>query len=178
MMVTTHFDTERIADITTTTSYDAPLKSTSPLPSVSKMSMTRCTSGFCCSSGSFMNSSTLSAPELSRSNFRKRLPRRRISSGSTAGQTTTKRGQAAHAIDVNATDRHRNLPYLHLWRQYKNEISKANKMCEVQHYSNSWRASYERLNTITRRDDAWSLIMFKRQNFASISQILACKWMQ
>lgn len=61
------------------------LKSTSPLPSASNISITRCTRGFCCSSGSDINSSTLSAPELSKSSLRKRLPNRRISSASTAG---------------------------------------------------------------------------------------------
>lgn len=60
-----------------------PLKSTSPLPSVSKMSMTLCTSGFCCSSGRDMNSSTLREPELSRSSFLNLLPSRLISSAST-----------------------------------------------------------------------------------------------
>lgn len=57
---------------------------TSPFPSASKMSMTRCTSGFCCSSGRDMNSSMDSAPELSKSNLRNLLPSRRISSASTA----------------------------------------------------------------------------------------------
>lgn len=59
------------------------LKSTSPLPSASKISMTRCTNGFCCNSGNDMNSSTLNAPELSKSSLRKRLPKRLISSAST-----------------------------------------------------------------------------------------------
>lgn len=62
----------------------SPLKSTSPFPSVSKMSMTLCTSGFCCSSGSDMNSSTLSEPELSRSSFLNLFPSLLISSASTA----------------------------------------------------------------------------------------------
>ena len=44
--------------------------------------MTRCTSGFCCSSGSVMNSSTESDPELSMSNFLNRLPNLLISSAS------------------------------------------------------------------------------------------------
>lgn len=61
---------------------------TSPLPSASNMSMTLCTSGFCCSSGSDMNSSMESAPELSRSSLRNRLPSRRISSASTVSYTT------------------------------------------------------------------------------------------
>lgn len=65
---------------------------TSPLPSASNMSMTRCTRGFCCSSGSDMNSSMESAPELSRSSFRNRLPSRRISSAS----TTTTRNTPSH----------------------------------------------------------------------------------
>ena len=60
-----------------------PLKSTSPLPSVSKISMTRCTSGFCCSSGSDINSSTLSEPDPSKSNFLNRFPSLFISSAST-----------------------------------------------------------------------------------------------
>lgn len=59
-----------------------PLKSTSPFPSVSKMSMTRWTRGFCCSSGRDMNSSMDSEPELSRSSFLNRFPRRLISSAS------------------------------------------------------------------------------------------------
>lgn len=62
---------------------DLPLKSTSPFPSVSKISMTRCTSGFCWSSGSDMNSSTLSEPELSRSSFLNLFPSLLISSAST-----------------------------------------------------------------------------------------------
>lgn len=61
----------------------SPLKSTSPLPSVSNMSMTRWTSGFCWSSGNDMNSSTLRDPELSRSSFLNRLPSLLISSAST-----------------------------------------------------------------------------------------------
>lgn len=61
----------------------SPLKSTSPLPSVSNMSMTRCTSGFCWSSGRDMNSSTLREPELSRSSFLNLFPSRLISSAST-----------------------------------------------------------------------------------------------
>lgn len=61
-----------------------PLKSTSPFPSESKISMTLWTSGFCCSSGSDMNSSTERAPELSRSSFRNRFPSLLISSASTA----------------------------------------------------------------------------------------------
>ncbi|TNN80952.1 hypothetical protein EYF80_008608 [Liparis tanakae] len=50
-----------------------------------EMSMTLWTRGFCCSSGSDMNSSTLREPELSRSSFLKRFPRRLISSASTGG---------------------------------------------------------------------------------------------
>ena len=46
------------------------------------MSMTLCTSGFCCSSGSVINSSTDSDPELSKSNFLNLLPSRLISSAS------------------------------------------------------------------------------------------------
>lgn len=65
-----------------------PLKSTSPLPSVSKMSMTRCTRGFCCSSGNDMNSSTLSDPDLSRSSFLNRFPSLFISSISTTSYNT------------------------------------------------------------------------------------------
>lgn len=60
-----------------------PLKSTSPFPSVSNMSMTLCTSGFCWSSGSDMNSSTLREPELSRSSFLNLFPSLLISSAST-----------------------------------------------------------------------------------------------
>lgn len=60
-----------------------PLKSTSPLPSASKISITRWTNGFCCNSGSDMNSSILRAPELSKSNFLNLFPSRRISSAST-----------------------------------------------------------------------------------------------
>lgn len=63
-----------------------PLKSTSPFPSVSKMSMTRCTSGFCWSSGKDMNSSTLREPELSRSSFLNLFPSRLISSASTEAE--------------------------------------------------------------------------------------------
>lgn len=47
------------------------------------MSMTRCTRGFCCSSGKDMNSSTLRDPELSRSSFLNRFPSLLISSAST-----------------------------------------------------------------------------------------------
>lgn len=70
--------------------YCVPLKSTSPFPSVSNMSITLCTSGFCCSSGSDMNSSTLSEPELSRSSFLNLFPSLLISSAST-GQRQRKR---------------------------------------------------------------------------------------
>jgi hypothetical protein len=59
------------------------LKSTSPFPSVSKRSMTRCTSGFCCRSCICINSSLLNAPEPSMSSFLKRLPSLFISSVST-----------------------------------------------------------------------------------------------
>lgn len=59
------------------------MKSISPLPSVSKISITRCTSGFCCNSGIDINSCTLNEPLPSISNFLKRLPNRRISSAST-----------------------------------------------------------------------------------------------
>jgi len=65
----------------------SPLKSTSPLPSVSNISITRWTRGFCWSSGSDMNSSTLSDPDLSRSSFLNRLPSLFISSISTANIT-------------------------------------------------------------------------------------------
>ena len=58
------------------------LKSTSPLPSSSKRSITRWTRGFCCNSGKDMNSSTDSDPELSRSSFLNRFPSRLISSAS------------------------------------------------------------------------------------------------
>ncbi len=61
----------------------SPLKSTSPLPSVSNISMTLCTRGFCCSSGKDMNSSTLRDPELSRSSFLNLFPSLLISSAST-----------------------------------------------------------------------------------------------
>lgn len=61
----------------------APLKSTSPLRSVSNISITRCTRGFCCNSGNDINSSILKEPELSRSNLRNLLPNRFISSPST-----------------------------------------------------------------------------------------------
>lgn len=60
-----------------------PLKSISLLPSVSKTSITLCTSGFCCSSGSDMNSSTDNEPEWSVSSFRNLFPNRLISSAST-----------------------------------------------------------------------------------------------
>lgn len=60
-----------------------PLKSTSPFLSSSNISITRCTSGFCCSSGSIINSSVLIEPELSKSNFLNRLPNLLISSAST-----------------------------------------------------------------------------------------------
>lgn len=50
---------------------------------MSKISITRCTSGFCCNSGRDINSSTLSEPELSKSSFLKRFPSRLISSAST-----------------------------------------------------------------------------------------------
>lgn len=63
-----------------------PLKSTSPFPSASNISITRWTSGFCCNSGSDINSSILKDPELSRSSFRKRFPSLRISSASTVKQ--------------------------------------------------------------------------------------------
>lgn len=69
-----------------------PLKSTSPLPSSSNMSMTLCTSGFCWSSGSDRNSSKLRAPELSRSSLRNRLPRRLISSASTNNNNNNNKG--------------------------------------------------------------------------------------
>lgn len=46
------------------------------------MSMTRWTRGFCCSSGRDINSSMDSEPELSRSSFLNRFPRRLISSAS------------------------------------------------------------------------------------------------
>lgn len=61
-----------------------PLKSTSPFPSVSNMSITRCTSGFWCNSGKDINSSTLSEPDWSRSSLRNRFPSLLISSASTA----------------------------------------------------------------------------------------------
>lgn len=61
-----------------------PLKSTSPFPSWSNMSITRWTRGFCWSSGRDMNSSMLREPELSKSSFRKRFPNLLISSASTA----------------------------------------------------------------------------------------------
>lgn len=60
-----------------------PLKSTSPFPSSSKMSMTLWTSGFCWSSGSDINSSTLRLPEPSKSSFLKRRAKRRSSYAST-----------------------------------------------------------------------------------------------
>lgn len=47
------------------------------------MSITRCTRGFCWSSGKDMNSSTLREPELSRSSFLNLFPSRLISSAST-----------------------------------------------------------------------------------------------
>ena len=50
---------------------------------MSKISITRCTSGFCCNSGIDINSCTLKEPLPSISNFLKRLPNRRISSAST-----------------------------------------------------------------------------------------------
>lgn len=69
----------------------SPLKSTSPFPSVSNMSMTRCTRGFCWSSGKDINSSTLREPELSRSSFLNLFPSLLISSASTeAEQRETK----------------------------------------------------------------------------------------
>ena len=60
-----------------------PLKSTSPFPSVSNISITRCTKGFCCNSGRDMNSSTLKEPELSKSSFLNLFPSLLISSAST-----------------------------------------------------------------------------------------------
>lgn len=68
-----------------------PLKSTSPFPSVSNISMTRCTSGFCCNSGRDINSSTLREPELSRSSFLNRFPSLLISSASTEIERETKK---------------------------------------------------------------------------------------
>lgn len=59
------------------------MKSTSPLQSVSNISITRWTSGFCCSSGSDMNSSTDNAPLPSKSNFLNLRASLRISSAST-----------------------------------------------------------------------------------------------
>ena len=67
----------------TTSPIMVPLKSISPLRSVSNISMTRCTNGFCWSSGSVINSSMLNDPELSRSSFLNRLPSLFISSAST-----------------------------------------------------------------------------------------------
>ena len=63
--------------------YSLPLKSTSPLPSVSNMSITLWTKGFCCNSGKDINSSILKEPELSKSSFLNRLPSLLISSTST-----------------------------------------------------------------------------------------------
>lgn len=60
-----------------------PLKSTSPFPSWSKISITLCTKGFCCNSGNDINSSTDNEPEWSKSSFLNLFPRRFISSGST-----------------------------------------------------------------------------------------------
>lgn len=62
------------------------LNHTSPFPSASNISITRCTRGFCCSSGNDINSSMLNAPELSKSNFRNLFPSLRISSASTEKQ--------------------------------------------------------------------------------------------
>lgn len=77
--------------ITLTLNWDTPwmnsLKSTSPLPSASNMSITRCTNGFCCNSGKDINSSMLRAPLLSRSNFRNLFPNLLISSTSTRAST-------------------------------------------------------------------------------------------
>lgn len=83
------------SDLRASRRVSSPLKSTSPFPSVSKMSMTRCTSGFCCSSGRDMNSSTLSEPELSRSSFLNRFPSLLISSAS-----TRRRGKRKHRQKV------------------------------------------------------------------------------
>lgn len=68
----------------------SPLKSTSPFPSVSNMSMTRCTRGFCWSSGKDINSSTLREPELSRSSFLNLFPSLLISSASTEAEQRDK----------------------------------------------------------------------------------------
>lgn len=76
-------DHNKAVQSSTCSSPHIPLKSTSPLPSVSNMSITLCTSGFCWSSGSDMNSSTLSEPELSRSSFLNLFPSLLISSAST-----------------------------------------------------------------------------------------------
>lgn len=76
-----------------------PLKSTSPFPSVSNMSMTLCTSGFCCSSGRDMNSSTLREPELSRSSFLNRFPSLLISSASTEIETEMEKIVKKHCFN-------------------------------------------------------------------------------
>ena len=60
-----------------------PSKSTSPLPSVSKISITLCISGFSASSGMDLTSAILKDPEWSWSNLRNLFPRRFISSVST-----------------------------------------------------------------------------------------------
>lgn len=59
------------------------LKSIWPFPSSSIISITLLTSGFCCSSGMDMNSSTESSPSLFKSSFLKYLLSRLISSLST-----------------------------------------------------------------------------------------------
>lgn len=72
------------------------------------MSITRCTNGFCWSSGSDMNSSTLSEPELSRSSFLNLLPSLLISSASTGQRQKEKKknrgrrsGWETHSCFVN-----------------------------------------------------------------------------
>lgn len=80
----------------------SPLKSTSPFPSVSKMSMTLCTSGFCWSSGKDMNSSTLRDPELSRSSFLNLFPNLLISSASTETHSL-QTGRDLGALSAQAT---------------------------------------------------------------------------
>lgn len=84
----------------------SPLKSTSPLPSVSNMSMTRCTSGFCWSSGRDMNSSTLREPELSRSSFLNLFPSRLISSASTGKGSRERRSVISRRSRREEPERH------------------------------------------------------------------------
>ena len=73
----------------------SPWKSTSPFRSVSKISMTLRTRGFCWSSGMLKNSSTEREPFLLRSNLLKLWLNRRISSASTVQQEKRQEGEVS-----------------------------------------------------------------------------------